>query len=316
MLRGESILTLFIMLGSCFFVKAQENDIVLSDTSVLADENSLYIFQLLDSLMNMPEPEVHPLLAVRIGYNSNVLSAGQTLGIEQFGLSPGVSYYHPSGVYTDVTTYWSNDFDPPFYLTTASLGYMHSFTTRFSAIASFDHFFYNFGDGIYIPFSNAVTLSPYYELKPFSLRIDYSFYFGDAQAHRIMPGLTLNLEKRKFLGIDRVSCYPAAYVLIGNENFSKVEWIEPSTVKEAVQNLKKYGTRYRVDIHEKSTFGVMNYAFSLPLNFTLDTWTLNVTYTYSIPQVLHDESPTLPKSGYISASIIRYIGLIPHKKPL
>ena len=55
-------------------------------------------------------------LAVRLSYNSNVLSAGRTLGIENFGLAPGLSYYHKSGLYADVSGYWSKDFDPSYYL--------------------------------------------------------------------------------------------------------------------------------------------------------------------------------------------------------
>ncbi len=46
-------------------------------------------------------------LAIRIGYNSNVLSAGRTLGIENFGLAPGISFYHISVLFADVTSYWS-----------------------------------------------------------------------------------------------------------------------------------------------------------------------------------------------------------------
>ncbi|MEQ8425859.1 MAG: hypothetical protein RIA63_14170, partial [Cyclobacteriaceae bacterium] len=91
--------------------------------SILSLEDSLSIFNLIDSLIQL-ETSSKSQIAVRVGYNSNAASSGRTLGISQFGLSPGVSYYHKSGAYLDASGYWSTEYDPSYYLTILSAGYI------------------------------------------------------------------------------------------------------------------------------------------------------------------------------------------------
>src|SRR5688572_27933673 len=66
----------------------------LSTESALSYSDSLNIFNLIDSLLTLEENVINSQLGLRWNYNSNVLYAGQTLGINNFGLSPGVSFYH------------------------------------------------------------------------------------------------------------------------------------------------------------------------------------------------------------------------------
>ena len=80
----------------------------------LTFEDSLSVFDLIDSLLQHADLGGSQM-AVRLAYNSNVMSTGRTLGIENFGLSPGISYYHKSGFYADVSGYWSKDLDPAYY---------------------------------------------------------------------------------------------------------------------------------------------------------------------------------------------------------
>jgi hypothetical protein len=297
---------------SCVLSNAQEVDsLFLKDE--LTSEDSLSIFRLIDSLMTIESIEASQLVA-RVSYNSNVLSAGRTLGIEQFGLSPGVSYYHKSGMYADLTSYWSKDYDPHLYLTTTSIGYIHVFSRRFSAIATYDHYFYHQNDDdTFLPYSNAITVSPSLDFNLLSLRLDYSFYFGDAYANRIMPNVSFKIRKNDFLGFDRVSIYPSCYVLFGDEAITDFELVAPTTIREAYDNYQKYGMRFSPETTERIVFGVMNYSFSLPITMTINNWLFNVGYTYSIPVALEDEPLTLEQSGFVSAGISYFISLKPVK---
>lgn len=301
----------FILSTACISTYAQEVDSLFLHEELTSDD-SLSIFRLIDSLMTLESIEQSQLVA-RLNYNSNVLSAGRTLGIEQFGVSPGISYYHKTGLFADVTSYWSNDFDPKLYLTTASLGYMHIFSKRFSAITSFDHYFYHQQDDSFLPYTNAITVSPSVDFKFLSFRLDYSFYFGDAYANRIMPSLTVKLRKTNILGFDRISIYPSCYVLFGDETITELSLVPPSSLRELAYNLEHYNMRFSPKTTERIVFGVMNYSFSLPVNFTLKNWLINVSYTYSIPVALEDEPLTLEESGFISAGISYFISMKPVK---
>lgn len=293
-----------LIIASVCPLQAQDADSLLRTPkdSVLTFADSLNIFQLIDSLMLLEEQDNHSQLAVRLAYNSNVFSTGRTLGIEQFGLMPSVSYYHKSGLFADVTGFWSKDFEPKYYLTVLSGGYMHTFSKYFSVTGNYDRYFYNSDiPDQAIDFKNTLGITPYFDYKFLSARVDYSFYFGNQTAHRIMPSLGLNLTKRNFLGIQRIRFLPAAYLLFGN-TISTQATVNPLTGD--------------IDISETKAFGVMNYAFSFPLYITHKHWSVFIGYTYNIPEKLKNELYVPPEAGYISAGLTYYIDFRPNKLSL
>lgn len=302
---------LFISLSA----NAQVSDSVsLSLESEFSSADSLSIFSLIDSLLQLSESLNNSQLAVRLAYNSNVLSAGRTLGIENFGLAPGISYFHKSGAFADVTAYYSKDFEPNYYLTVASLGYMKDISKHFSIMSSYDRYFYHLNDS-YIPYDNTFSLTPIFDWQPFSISATYSLYFGDQIAHRFLPTASFTFARQEVWKIDRISVSPAAYMLLGNEIITTLEYQSPSTIRQALQNLRMYGTRYSPVLRDKNIFGVMNYAFTIPIRISIKEWSLSVAYTYNIPKALPGEPFALDNSTFISASLMYAVDL-KGKKPL
>ncbi len=273
--------------------------------SSLGDEFSAYdsleIFLLIDSMMQV-DVEMSSQFVARLSYNSNVLYTGRTLGIEQFGLTPGISYYHKSGFYGDVSGYWSNDFEPSYYLTTISAGYMTSFAKWMSIMGSYDHFFYNLDDA-YLPYTDALSVTPYFEFGPVVFTPSYSFYFGEGTAHRIMSGIGFNLEKQNFLGVKRISFMPTFYALFGNEVVTEIKF--PENARELIRRIRLNLPWY--EIVEKNVFGVMNYSFSIPLAVYTEKWGFFLSYNYSIPKTLEGETIELENTGFVAGSISYYI---------
>lgn len=246
--------------------------------------------------------EMSSQFVARLSYNSNVLYTGRTLGIEQFGLTPGISYYHKSGFYGDVSGYWSNDFEPSYYLTTISAGYMTSFAKWMSIMGSYDHFFYNLDDA-YLPYTDALSVTPYFEFGPVVFTPSYSFYFGEGTAHRIMSGIGFNLEKQNFLGVKRISFMPTFYALFGNEVVTEIKF--PENARELIRRIRLNLPWY--EIVEKNVFGVMNYSFSIPLAVYTEKWGFFLSYNYSIPKTLEGETIELENTGFVAGSISYYI---------
>jgi len=299
-----------LVVTSGIYTYAQDTDSLLLsqvDTELTFDD-SLSIFSLIDSLFQLGDLDVSQM-AVRVSYNSNVLSTGRTLGIENFGLSSGFSYYHKSGFYGDISGFWSKDFDPSYYLTVASVGYMHDFSTHFSIMGGYDRYFYNVGEDNYVPYTNALSITPILQFKPIALTTTYSLYFGDAHVHRILPGISFTLEKKQFLHIDRLAIIPSFFMLLGNEVFTEVEYVAPQTLKEARENFVTYGTRYKLVQKEINVFGIMNYAISVPFSLTHKNWGFSFTYTYNIPKALDREPLTISESSYLSGSLTYFINL-------
>jgi hypothetical protein len=311
--------TFFVLIIACLAVSAQQADslaTIKKDSVTLSElnnffthEDSLEIFVLIDSLLMMEAPKDKSMMAVRLGYNSNLLADNRTFNIEQFGLTPGVSYYHKSGAYADYSAYWSKEYDPHLYLTIGSLGYMNSFGKHYSLLAEYSHYFYNqpSDSTVYIPYVNNIGITNYFEFKPLVLRLDYYFYFGDRTDHRIMPSIGLNLVKKKWLGFDRVSVYPTFNVLFGTDNATKYE-LYPNLIARIIYN--RLNPTNRLPLVKEQTytvFGVMNYAFTLPVTVTKGNWSFLLGYTYNIPKSLQNEDTSLDNSGYVSFSITRYI---------
>jgi hypothetical protein len=301
-----------LLLSSSTFLQAQDDKSILSGTGeALTADDSLSIFSLIDSLMQLPIPGSQ--LSVRLGYNSNVQSAGRTLGIENFGLAPGLSYYHTSGAYVDVTGYWSKDFSPEYYLTVASLGYMHTFSNVFSVIGQYDRYFYALnGEDLYIPYSNTLSVTPILEFKPVSFIVNYSYYFGDAQVHRLMPGISFELAKRNWKGFKRIAILPSVYALFGNDIVTEIHY--PNTLRELIRRLRQGLPAY--DIVDHNRFGIMNYTFSAPISVSYKKWNFSFTYSYNIPKALPGETITYSESHYLSGSLSYLIDLTRNKSGL
>ena len=309
-------LFLTILLFSSWAVYAQDDRVLKSaDTTQLTAFDSLSIFQLIDSLLAVTD-DPSSQIVTRLSYNSNVLSAGRTLGIQNFGLAPGISYYHKTGLYADASAYWSKDFEPKYYLTILSAGYMHDFSKHFSIMTEYDHYFYNVNSDSYIPYRNTVSVTPMLEFKPVTLSVNYAYYFGDAHVHRIMPGINITLRKKKWLGLDRIAFIPSFYTLFGNETISSIEFVDPKNLRERIKNLKTYGTPYSIVQTDKNVFGVMNYAISFPLSISYKKISLTATYTYNIPIALSGEPLTISEGHYLSGSLSYFLDLKRNKKAL
>ena len=275
--------------------------------SLLTLQDSLYIFNFIDSILQA-EPKVRKTsqVALRLAYNSNIASTGRTIGIDKFGLSAGGSWFHKSGLYADVSGYWSQEYDPDYYLTIASAGYLISPVKRWSVLAEYSRFIYTAsGQDVVIPYLNNIGVTNFFNFKPVVLRLDYYFYFGEKNAHRIMPGLGLNLEKRNWHGIDRILFYPSSNILFGSEIITEY-FTYANTRLGALYRLRNGLPLYYTK--DKTLFGDMNYSFSAPVSITLNNWNFLVSYTYNIPKALPGEELGLTKSGYLSATITRYIG--------
>lgn len=273
--------------------------------AMLAEGDTLQLFSLIDSIINLPDASVKSQLIVRLGYNSNVVAESRTFGFNQFGLAPGVSFYHKSGVYADVTSYWSPEYDPNFYLTVGSAGYMNSPAKWWSFMAEYSRYMYSeTSDDIYIAYKNNVGVSNFFDVKPFTFRLDYQFYFGDKHAHRINPSVMFNLEKRNIGKISRISFYPTVSMLMGSEQIT--EYVPYTTSLAGALMRQRRGLPL---YYEQTTteFGILNYSFVAPIAISMKNWFFIFSYTYNIPKALPGETITLDNSGYLSASISRRI---------
>ncbi len=304
-----------MLLANCCF--AQSTDSSSLKNQGLAGftlDDTLSIFALIDSLVQLPDISASgSSIVARLGYNSNIASANQVLGLSQFGLSPGLSYYHKSGAYLDATAYWSQEYSPGLYLTVGSAGYLKTIK-KYTFNLEYSRYIYSFSDSTYnSPYTNSIGLSNFFDAKPFLFRLDYLHYFGETNANRVMPAIMLNLEKRNWLGLSRLMFYPTFSVLYGNETWQNNQYIPYTTkLSEIIARIHKHLPLYYLKKEHKNKVGVLNYSVSLPLSISVKNFTFLFSYTYNFPQGLPNEPVDLTNNGYLSFALVKYFNFKSH----
>jgi hypothetical protein len=287
------------------------NDAFIAEfDSLLANsEDSLSLFRMLDGLMNAQPQRRTSQMLFRLGYNSNVNATNRVAGLNQFGLSPGISFYHRSGIYADVSGYWSDEYDPNYYLTVFTAGYLALPTAWWSFSTEYNRFVYSpSNEELYAPYTNNLAWSNFFDVRKLTFRLDYQFYFGEKSAHRIAPGVMLNLEKKNLGKIQRLAFMPTISMLMGSEQIV-TEYYEPYTTRpiEILFRIRNGLPLYYLVSESSTKFGVLNYAFSAPVTLSLSNWTFQLNYTYNIPKTLSGEVIEITDGGFLALAVTRKI---------
>jgi hypothetical protein len=314
-MRTKLILAVFIWIYAT--TNAQVSDSSFRSSKVeqeLTSADSLHIFLLLDSLIqaaDFTQSESATQLGIRTGYNSNITATGRPFAFGNYGLSGGLTYLHKSGFFGDVSTYYSAQYKPSVFLTTATAGYLFSAGKHLSFAGEYSHYFYNLADTAYVAYTNSTGLTGFYSRKLINLRLDYSIYFGSKTGHRLNPAIGLNFRKDNFLGKGRLLFYPMVSVLFGVETLSSYKAYTTNRLEII------YRIRHGLPLfyeQKKNVSGVMNYSLTMPLSINLKSWTFILSYTYNIPKALAGESLSLTNGGYFSTSITKYLSFKGNKK--
>lgn len=326
----------------------QSDSVLLDQLEIELASEELTILDLIDSIL---ETDFRfSQLSLRIGYTSNITYAGRNFGVDQQGLNAGVSYYHKTGLFADISGYWNSHIEPNYNPTITTLGYFGSLTKKWTYTVSYDHYFYQTpGDDelVYYPLTNSLNASTYVELGKFTIAGDYSFLFGQENAHRARANLMYSFSKKKLGFIDRFVFMPTASILMGNADIYQIAPVYPEanlkTRYEIRQKMfEEYGKArvnylwhnnreiyleleketynlYKDDfvdyeIISNNVFGIMNYSLSAPFYFYINNFTVALSYHYNIPVALPGEDLNVTPNSYIGASLIYNIPFMKKKK--
>jgi hypothetical protein len=211
----------FMMMVFSMILPAQESpepsleDLYAELDSLFADETVPDdLFALVDSLLASEDQKVSAL-NLRLGYVSTIVSAGRTFGVEQYGATPGVNYFHHSGLFAGATGYWSNEYSPGYYLTNLSFGYSKTFFRK--VIATVNHDFYLYNDTLdEHSFDKSLQGGLMYQFNYADASVDYALLYGNDNAHRITATANARLKIRTRGFLDAVIFMPGASVQWGN----------------------------------------------------------------------------------------------------
>jgi len=221
-----TIIVIFCCFSIQWNVMAQSSDSTeLANLSAELDalfaneEDSLSLFSLIDSLLTIGSAQSG--LSVRLGYSNRITTVGRDFGVDQQGVSPGISYYHKSGIYGDVTGVWNSELDPKYYLTIATIGYLGTIGEKWAYSTSYDHsFFHSLDSAVSFPLTNSLSGSITHDFKFLYTTFNYSYLFGNETAHQLAWNLTGVFKIKAFKPFKSISFMPTFSVLWGNQTLT------------------------------------------------------------------------------------------------
>ena len=201
-------------------LKAQDDiDYAAELAKLEAELDSLSIFTLIDSVLQATYTPPTDLI-FRFGYSSNMVNAGRNYGIDQYGLTPGVSFYHKSGFYADYSGYWNSAYDPKYTVSMLSAGYLGSVKNKLTYSANYERWLYNpdhteLADG----FKNNLGGYLSYNFNHLYVGLDYSYLFNqNKSANRLIGSISGQFSFKDVWIFDRISILPTIATVYGNDD--------------------------------------------------------------------------------------------------
>lgn len=315
------VLATFVLLFVCLKGRAQTDSLTTApdaydSLSLFDDLDSLSIFRLIDSVLSL-DTKVSTL-GLRMSYTSRVTSAGRDFNIRQYGLAPGVSFYHHSGLFADASGYWNSQFTPNYSLTVVSAGYLGIPNKWLSYNLSAERSFYRdtSSDSVITAPPNGLNATLFLDAGWMYTTVDYTYLFGDGSVHRLQGAVVGNIVFRNVWILDKVAFYPGANFLFGNEELVSYRFNVDLTDPRIQRLIRRFPRAQRrlLSTQTENVFGLMNVSFTAPVSLRYQNWNWLLSYTLNIPVELPGESlaDTSPNS-YFSTSL-SYMLPIRHKR--
>lgn len=216
---------------------------------------------------------------VSLEYNNKTYFSGRALRIDQFNISPQITYLHSNGIYAGITGIYYDQFTPKWDYTSATLGYGKSFgrDKKYRWSTSYARYFYTntLRDN---PFKNAVSLG--FELdnkkKTLGAEIETTYLFGSDNSFQIIGSTygVLSLSKTKK---HHLKLRPQLNIILAEQT---IQLSQTFTYRD------REFTRY----FENNDFGLINTELIIPLQYDVGDFDLELGYRINFPTALEGET--------------------------
>jgi len=202
------------------------------------------------------------------GYLSKVVFVGRNFGVRQFGVAPGVTYHHRSGLNLEYEgNFWSG-MPNRYALTDLGIYYEKSLSDHFYLSTGYWRLFFNDEDPEERKLLNNVFMFEGGWLNTIgSIAASYYFMGGTEQAHCLDLNLSKSIDFYALLGADRLSLEPAFTFMFSTANYLLFLDDLPET-----------------ELENQGAFKIANYEFTLPVIYRkLGKFEINGSWHYAMP---------------------------------
>jgi hypothetical protein len=282
----KKYLALILWLSGLFFAQAQEltkeKEIDnLIDELFMEDD---VINELTASLNNFQ------FLYISTTFNSDTYFSGRDIGIDQYNITPQITYAHSNGIFASLSGIYYSEFEPNWDVTVASLGFGKNIGKKklFKYTVSYSKYFY--ANDINNIYGNTLNLGLRIRNKKRTLgtQLSGSYLFGEEQSFEIASRsfIDFNLLKTKKTIL---KFKPQLSIIAGKQTIE---------LARIVTQNGELLTQYT----ENDVFDLINTQINLPLLFSTNSFDFEAGYNINFPNAIGDES-NLKNTGFLNFSI-------------
>ncbi|WP_299528192.1 hypothetical protein [uncultured Lutibacter sp.] len=238
----------------------------------------------------------YQFLYISTTYNSDTYFSGRDIGIDQYNVSPQITYVNSSGLFASLSGNYYSDFVPNWDVTTVTVGYGNNFGKKklFKYYASYSKYLYaNDSNAIYSNTLNA-GLGIRNKNRTLGTQLSGAFLFGEDESFQITSNsyASFNLLKTKKSSL---KLKPQISISAGKQtiDLARINFIGGEIVTEYIRN---------------ETFNLINTQLSIPLQYNVNSFDFEVGYTINFPHPIGEES-NLTSTSFFSVSLAYMIGL-------
>lgn len=288
----KKYLTLLLWLSSFTFAYSQEptkekeiDDLI--EELFMEDE---VINELTASLKNSQ------FLYISSTYNSDTYFSGRDIDIDQYNITPQITYAHSNGIFVGLSGIYYSEFVPNWDVTMAMVGYGKNIGKKklFKYSVSYSKYFY--ADDINNIYTNTLNagLGVRNKKRNIGTQISASYLFGEEQSFEIASRSFVNFNLLK-TNKTSLKFKPQLNIISGKQT------IELARIyNQDGQMLTEYT--------ENDVFDIINTQINLPLLFSTNSFDFEAGYNINFPNAIGEES-NLKNTGFFSFSIGYMINL-------
>jgi len=302
-------LTFFLLFFSTIY--SQEKTEVEEIDSLI--EELFFSEQELGDLLN---DDKISLIYSSINYNSNTYYSGRSIGVNQFNLSPQISYVNSNGLTINLSGIYLDQFDLPWDLTTISIGYFRWINkgNTFSLNSSFSNYFYSYDQNDIYSRSISFGMSYHSFNDKLFLNTSAGIFFDGSNLFQIVSNIyySFDLIKKREKGIKqnkrsqvwKVNGKQKSRRILSNKlNLDFNPMVSFYFNSETIDT--EYSPSFFINQNistDKNYFGLINTQIKLPIEFNLNNIDLEFSYYINIPVPIGDEN-NLPNTSFFGISI-------------
>jgi len=271
-------LCLIFFTASVFSQEPPTKKIVIDQyiDELLLEEQSLD--ELLASFINFH------FLYISINYNSNTYFSGRDIDIDQYNITPQITYMHSKGFYANISGIYYSEFIPKWDVTTATIGYGKSFGKdriwRYYTSLSGYLYSENNIDGLY---NGNISAGFGIQNKKRTLGTVFSgsYYIGSGETYQIVSRTYANLKLLKTKK-HHLNIRPQLSVFTGTQI---VDVLSDTTIR-----VSSWSENNEDLPLQNNVFGLINTQINFPIQYSTNSFDFELGYNLNFPSEIGSET--------------------------